>query len=173
MFFRLNFPCDLNFVKQRLKALSNEIFLSMTRKLISVVVKSQFRNVPVSITCFDNLPVCKDIIFLLSSTEMLTYVDMSSATIHIPTFIQKLSTPSLKYHEFDAHAKKLCVATHTTVCNMCNCELTHNLSICVRCFGVCHKECASGATSDCYICFRPQHFVHVTICNKVFMISQN
>ena len=126
--------------------------------------------VAITCNCFDRHSDYKHILFLLSSTEMLTYVDMGSVTIHIPTFIQKLSTSSLKYHELDAHMNKLCVSTNTTVRNnMCSCELRHDLSICVRCFGgVCHKECASGATPECSFCSRPRHFVHVTMCKSGF-----
>ena len=85
-----------------------------------------------SITCniFDKNPACKHILFLLASTEMPNDVDMGSTAIHIPKFIQKLSTPSfnsLNYYELDGHMNKLCVATHSNLCKSCNYEIRHDL----------------------------------------------
>ena len=109
--------------------------------------------------------LCKHIIFILAATETLNYLDMGSATIHIPRLIEKLSTPtlnSLTKYELDGHTNKLCVATSRT----CNCEIRNDLSICVRCFGVCHTECASVHSLDCSICFLQRHNVQVTTCKS-------
>ena len=123
----------------------------------------------ISYNCFDKNPACKHILFLLASTEMLNDVGMGSTAIHIPNFIHNLSTPSfnsLHYYELDGHTNKICVATHSNICRTCNYVIRHDLSICVRCFGVCHPECASVHSPRCSCCFHSRHYVQVPTCKS-------
>ena len=119
----------------------------------------------ITCNCYDKHPACKHILFILATTEMLNDVDMGSTAIHIPTFIQNLSTPSfnsLNKYELDGHTNKLCVATHSNICTTCKGAISHDFSICVRCFCVCHTECVSVYSPDCPNCLLPRHYVHVT-----------
>ena len=123
----------------------------------------------ISCNCFDKNPACKHILFLLATTEMLNNVDMGSTAIHIPNFIHNLSTPtfnSLHYYEFDRHTNQMCLATHSNICGTCDCVISHDLSICVRCFGVCHTECASVHSPLCSFCLHSRHYAQVPKCKS-------